>query len=180
MLLTDINQLRKINWGKNNLWDIHIDDLPYPFKNNFFPATDVSEPLVSVSSENFDIYLSKYKIPGGKSNYTIKVSFLDDELGTLERWFSEWMESIVDDLYVAKLSDITKNMLIMRYVYSNRLGVIEKDWVRMSVYKVFPEGEITYAGTSEAGVPAYDLNFNVVKIMKRIYNEEIMNKYGER
>lgn len=182
MLLDRIDQMRKVNWGKSYQWEILLDDTPPPFRNNFFPATDVKEDLAALNSHTFDGYLSNYKVPLNSQALTVEITFVDDYLGSLKRWFTEWINDIILGepnryQYVAMLSDAVKKMTIMEYIYSFESGIVNKNWVRLAVYDVYPEGTISYAGTSEANVPTYSLSFNIVRIRNIVYNNRVMKEY---
>ena len=71
--LTNIDQIRAVEWGKSYLWDIKFEDAPAPF-DSWFPAIDVEEHLASLESQSFEAYMTQFKIPKSYAIPEIKIT----------------------------------------------------------------------------------------------------------
>ena len=164
MFLTGIEQLRKVEWGKTYLWDIKFlsgekDKLPAPF-DQWFPATNVDETLYDIAAYSFDGGMNTgLKIPQSSNAKTIRITFVDKgfEKGslTLAEWLSAWANAVVGNgKYVLTLYEAVKSLIITKMNS-------QREITAASSYYVFPEGKLSFVGTSESGIPTYDANFIV-------------------
>lgn len=169
MYLRDINDMRKIRWGKTYLWDIYFPEAPSPF-NNWFPALDVDENLATLNSYEFPGFLSSYKVPQSTSPFDIKVTFTDDINKTLSTWITGWINNEIlhgdeSSFYVSTLEESSKELHLVKLdeqkqpvttYYAN--GTTKPNPM---IYLVYPEGPINDIGNSESGLPQYSMTFIV-------------------
>lgn len=164
MFLKNIEDVRSVQWGKTYLWDVKFigGGIPKPF-SDWFPATNVEESDGSINSFQFEGGNTMYKLPQNKTNQDIKLTFVDkdfeqgDEIYNLYEWMIVWRNQTImkDNGTVGTLSEIVKHIVIAKMN-------TKKEIVRTSSYWVYPEGEISFTGNSENGVPTYSVTLVVV------------------
>lgn len=167
--LSDIEQLRKIEWGRAYAWDIVFPDAPQPF-NSFFPAVDVSEPIATLQWLQENYYIDIYRFPQNKLQQDLRITFLDDQNGSLLDWFQYWINTTIfnDGQAVSPIgtAGVCKTVMIAKLdSYRNVL--------KTSSYLVFPEGIIDFIGGSESSHVTYSVNFVIAGIIARdnlLYN----------
>lgn len=157
--LNSIEQIRSIDWGRKQDWDLKFPDAPAPFRE-WFPAVDVEEPLAIHEVETLQISNTSIQIPSRTSVLNLKITFYDDERATLATWIKTWMESMTSvggiQGVVTPVNNATRDVTIIKK------SMNKGQTLKTTTYKVFPTGDITYNGTSEAGVPMYSQTFVVV------------------
>jgi hypothetical protein len=161
--LKNIAEITNIEWEQNHLWDVMFDDspakepkLPKEFKN-WFPASEVRIPRLILESHTIDASISQIRLPKSTSSKVMSISFLDNIQHGIKEWLAEWVNSIIlnNDLYLSLLSDIVKTVHVKELDRA-------KEEVNMRSYLVYPEGDLPFTGTSEAGVPVHSMNFVIV------------------
>lgn len=163
MFLTDINQIRTVKWGKPYLWDVrfHAEGdyaIPQPF-NNWFPAVEVEENVLTLESYNFDAFISTYKIPKSTTLFDIKITFLDDENHTLMGWLRDWVNITIlnDENYVSRVADPG----VLRTIQIAKVNS-KKEQIYVDSYFVYPEGALYFQGTSDSGAQMMIMTFIIV------------------
>lgn len=155
--LFNLSQLRRIEWGRTYTWDIRFPDAPAPF-NAFFPATDVSEPVATLQWTAQNYFLDVYRFPHNKLQKDLRISFLDDQNGTLLSWLKNWIEVTIFNQGKA-VSPIGTQGVCKRVLISKLDSY--RNIVKTSSYLVFPEGIIDYIGGSQSDHVTYTVNFVV-------------------
>jgi hypothetical protein len=163
--LNSIEQMRPDSlgkdWSKNHLWDIRFDDPapPAPF-DEWFPATDVR-----INKSALEVYTgmspyTNFQLPQNSSLFDMSVTFLDVIDYTLEKYFSEWVNS---NMFVNDGKNINYITEIARKVTVARLGNKRSSEIKdINGYLVFPFGNIDYEGKSDGAVNTYSVNFVIV------------------
>lgn len=156
--LKNLDQMRRIEWGRSYHWDIKFtgsDSPAFPF-NEFFPAVSVDEQISSLSTLDVDAFGTSLKFPLKSSVKNIQITFLDDKNHTLLTWLSTWVNSTIlnNGNYVATLDESVRQLIIQK-VDNNRRNLIQTS------YWVFPEGPVTYVGNSDSAINQYTVSFVV-------------------
>lgn len=163
MYLKNIEEIRKVQLGRTYLWDIRFigGNLPKPFQE-WFPAINVDEGDGSINSISFDAGYTSAKIPQNKTNAEIKVTFIDKDFEAgedkynLYEWMKAWRNQVVikPDGTIGTLSEIVRHLVIAKLN-------TKKEIVKTSSYWVYPEGDLSFVGNSENGIPTYSINLVV-------------------
>lgn len=187
MWLNNIEQLRKVQWGNTAHWDISFPSAVFGEKSaQWFPATSVTEVQVEVEKADFSIGNFAFSIPKGSGKTpTLSVTFIDDADMTLSKWIRAWMKGMQpkNGLLGVRLGSrgsdgkplVYRQVLIEKYkLVSGPVGSSAPAWaeentssgekaiIEQNSYLVFPSGEISFKGTSTAGLPQYTVTFNIV------------------
>ena len=161
-----IGQLRSIEWGKKFLWDIKFVDPqdhisgPNPARGlgkkfqDFFPASDVRENIGTMTSYEWQIYMSTFKTPRQTSLFDLDVTFFDDATDTLLNWIDDWINITIlnGGQFLTPLEECVR-LLQVRKLNGRRETISENS------YWVFPEGPISYLGSSSSDPKQYFLKF---------------------
>lgn len=160
MFLTNVDQLRQIEWGKTYLWDLKFPDAPTPF-SEWFPATDVEENLLTLTGHTFEAFLSTYSVPKSTTEFDLKITFVDDINHTLSSWFTDWVNSGIlnGGSHISTLEESVK------IVYLAKLN-LDKSPIKFSSYLVYPEGELYFVGNSESNLPTYNIELKIAGSVK--------------
>jgi hypothetical protein len=161
MFLTNINQIRAIEWGRTYLWDIKFPDAPAPF-NEWFPAVEIEENLATLESFDFEGFISTYKVPKSTTVFDLKVTFVDDIDHTLAHWLEEWINTdmLGEGNYILPLVDCCRKVMVAK------LNLKRELIGHMKTYLVYPEGGLYFRGTSESGLPQEELTFIIAGVVK--------------
>jgi len=162
-----INQLRSIEWGKKFLWDIlfidpqdHIGTPPEKARGlgrrfeKFFPASDVRENIAILSSYEWQIYMSTFKTPRQTSLFDIDLTFFDDSEDTLLNWLNDWINITIlnNGRFLTPLEQCVR-LVQLRKLNGRREAISE------NTYWVYPEGPISYSGSSSSDPKQYFVKF---------------------
>ena len=186
-----IGNLRFTEWGKKYLWDVKFDiasrtvrDELGKFKD-FFPASDVEVLTANIDSLPFDLHLSAFKIPQKSEIKDITLTFYDDEANTLFRWFSDWMNldilnngnfisALNDDHRISEIEPgltdsfgSDREVWPIRAMQIRRLDSMMKP-ISQNTYLVYPEGQLTYNGSSASEAVIYTLKFIILGEYKKV------------
>jgi len=169
-----LDQVRKIEWSKSYLWDIKFPTAPAPF-NDWFPATNVTNDMGSLKSENFDIFTTNFSIPTKTSERSLSITFVDDAKHTLLDWITFWMHSIVSSFAITgngfafesgvlTLEQAVKQVDITRLT-TRRSPIRVGNTSYTESYKVYPEGIIQFTGDSDGKVNTYTVKFIIAEVI---------------
>lgn len=156
--LTSLEDIRRVEWRKDYLWDIKFPEAPSPF-NDWFPASDIELQLSSINTYQFDGPFVGYKIPHNASPLSLRVSFYDNMEQVLLEWLADWIREIVniDEGYVLPLSQCCKTVTIMR-LDSKRQSI------GSATYLVMPDtGTVSFHGGSEATSQTTSYDFYIAR-----------------
>lgn len=167
MFLKSIDEVRNIRWSRSYLWDLKFLDAPPPF-NNWFPATDIDDLKWSVGAWEAPGFLRRIPIPSYVTDLKrVRISFIDDVLGTLEHWMDHWVNEIIFDKGrgVATAEEAVKRAQLIRYNESRKI-------IRSVIYDMFPYSEFPYNGRSAAVANEYSIEFFVWSFHEMVVSEE--------
>lgn len=156
--LNDIEQLRSIDWGMRNYWDIMISGAPAPF-DSWFPAIDLTEELANVSSKEFEVGNSSFKIPVSSKSRSISLTFADNDQCVLSQWFEVWMSNMVDIENQAVSTLETSKMLMSIIKQDNQGKSIEGS---SRTYWVYPEGNLVDHRDGSGGLQTFTISFVII------------------
>lgn len=149
------SHLKKYIWEYSNDWDFLFEGLD-DFFDGWIPATSVELGFYGVTTEALGS--SGVEYPVGNTKPTLTISYIDTEELVVTRFFTEWFASTVSqDGYEVQLpTDAAKEFKVRKLLTTNKTKYI---WTG----KVIPSGSITYAGDTDASVPAYQVSFVVIQ-----------------
>lgn len=153
--LTSIEQIRSVEWATEYLWDIYIPSAPAPF-NEWFPAIDFDEGLLTIESYSWDGYLQGYSVPQNTQPVDVTLTFADADDGRLLKWFSSW----VDDIFPGYIA-VNNLSSIVREIYIKKLNR-QRELIWLRDYQVYPEGGINEHGSSESSLKTYSVTLKCV------------------
>jgi hypothetical protein len=152
--LKSIDEIRSVQWGTSNLWDMQIPSAPSPF-NKWFPAVDVSENKIFSTSFTAPYFLKQYKFPQNSSMPELQITFADDEDKHLVNWLQAWHDEIYDDTDgVTCLEDAIRKISVLKLNGRREL-------LSTTDYYAYPEGNVTEALNSQADLKTYSLTLSV-------------------
>lgn len=159
-----LDHMRQIEWSRGYSWDVFIDPAPpAPFNSTRYglPVVEVKDHIAYTRPWDIDAGCSTYRMPKGKALFDISLSFLDDEVGTMEQYFEKWFEQICpwegragSDGCVSYLEDIVRQIRITK-VNSKKQAIFTRR------YYVYPDGEIVGYNNSVGGVRTYTVILTV-------------------
>lgn len=155
--LNNITQVRNVEWATSYLWDVRFLGAPSPF-HNWFPATAVEQELLTVNAHSFEAGLTTFDFPRASASKSITLTFLDDESHSLQSWMRGWVDNTIfmGGQYVNYLSASVKELHIVK-LDRRRNPLFDQP----EVFYVFPEGGMSYAGSSESGALEFSVSFRV-------------------
>ena len=177
--LSDIEQIRSVEWGRSFLWDVRFvqpDVPPDPF-DTWFPAIDIEEHVGVIESHTIEAYNTSIKIPRKTGPKELRLTFLDDVNHTLFNWLDEWInEKILNDgLNVAPLSEA------VRKIHVSKLDTKRRE-IAQSIYLVYPDNPLLFTGNSSSDLLSYSIGFQIVgspsKAVGGGYSSDIRSKSG--
>ncbi len=154
--LKNINDLRKIEWGRKHLWDVKFKDAPAPF-NEWFPAISIEEGLSSLESHDVQSAMTSHKVPKASRFKDIKITFYDDQAGTLREWIKKWVNTDIlnGGKYLSTLESSCKPVTILKLDH-------KRTPISTSTYFVYPETDLMFEGDSSSDAVMYAVNFHIV------------------
>ena len=161
MFLTHKQQIREVDWGANHLWDARFvgDTVPPSPFDDWFPAVSISINLFTLENYQAQFYLSTYSLPQNSQEFTIDLTYQDDQNRTLKRWMRDWVnKSILSADGQGRLATLESSVRLLQTVlmkYENGEKVPVEDMVS---YWVFPSGSDNYEGGPTAEPEQSTLN----------------------
>ncbi|QIG71456.1 hypothetical protein EVB32_344 [Rhizobium phage RHph_TM39] len=153
--LKSIDQLREVQWGTTNLWDIRIPSAPSPF-NAWFPAVDITENRIFSSSFTTPFFLKQYKFPQNSSTPELQMTFADSVKKSLSTWLQAWHDEIYDDSDgVMCIDDAAREIIVCKLD-------TKKNIIKSTTYFAYPDGNVQESLNSQADLKLYSVAFNVV------------------
>lgn len=165
-----VEKLRAIRWGKSFLWSFRFENpadeslykVPAAFYD-WFPALDIEDVLASVENYTIQGPLSSYKIPKSTRDMTFRMTFTDDQEGTLLNWFEKWMNRDMFSRF--NVGDIEDGVLTLeeaaRKITYRRYSNTTETLIRKT-YLVIPEGDLVFQGNSSSDQLTYSIQFAIV------------------
>lgn len=183
-----IDNIRNLEWGKKYLWEVTFLDPkpPAPF-TDFFPATDIDIIQAPIESFIFDQGQSTFKAPQKSNIRQLTMTFFDTQEAVLANWMSDWMEIDIlnDGHYVSCLLDShphegtrkirfesDERVWPTRTVKFARLdNMLEPVKGTEQTLTIYPEGELTFSGSSGSEANVFTMNFVIVGENKTASNK---------
>ena len=171
-----ITAIRSVEWGKKYLWVVDFEDPkpPAPF-NAFFPANDITVPFSLLESKLLELPNDGLPFPIRANQRDIRISFYDDQQGTLLKWFSDWQKldllnlgqftSGLGDSHETVAPDSFGKVRSVQPLRQIRFGMLDatKDEVLVKNFWVYPDGEILFSGNQASEAQVFQVTFKIVK-----------------
>ena len=151
-----LDAMRNINWSRSYLWEVELDDVPPPFNKEGgfgFPAIEVDDTLALGSTFDFEAGINLLRVPQKKYSYDLKLTFYDDEQGTLEKFFEKWFNEIYNNDYGVLPVEAAVKMLVVRKLNSKREIILSRN------YLVYPNGTILGVNRTDSGPRQFMVDF---------------------
>lgn len=151
-----LDAMRNINWSRSYLWEVELDDVPPPFNKEGgfgFPAIEVDDTLALGSTFDFEAGINLLRVPQKKYSYDLKLTFYDDEDGTLEKFFEKWFNEIYDNDRGVIPVEAAVKMLLVRKLNSRRKIILTRK------YLVYPNGTILGVNRTDSGPRQFMIDF---------------------
>jgi len=161
--LSNIENLRSIQWETTYSWDIKI--MPgniQPPPNNFkdwFPAIEVDIIQTTTDSFKWRYYGYDFQTPYRRGSRIMKLTFLDSMDAELEIWFRKWIDEDLHNKgkFVSNWRDKYANFQVKRLKPDREIVNIPH------IYHVVPTSTtITYKGTSASNVQQKAIDLLIV------------------
>lgn len=160
--LESIDELRTVQWDGSWLWDVQFTKggngslPPAPF-NKWFPAVTISENRWSLNHRTIDAPFTEINIPESTTPFSISLEYVDSQDTILTNWLANWVNSeIMNGMqYLTCLKEATKQLTVVKLNYKREI-------VDSRIHLVIPQGESSYMGDSQSGLPQYSATFTVV------------------
>lgn len=171
-----MTDMHRVNFGHKFLWDVKFIDppIPPPF-DTWFPASQVKLDLFKLNSTQIKSNIGMITLPSGKSvgDNSFELTFYDDENGTIEEWMEDWVQQVMfakengNYSVTGTLDQCCRIVQLVRTtkdIKNNPTRIITSTankhrWER--TIAVFPDGELSFIGESDAGFHVYTINFIV-------------------
>lgn len=151
-----LDAMRNINWSRSYLWEVELDDVPPPFNKEGgfgFPAIEVDDTLALGSTFDFEAGINLIRVPQKKYSYDLKLTFYDDEQGTLEKFFEKWFNEIYDNERGVIPVEAAVKMLLVRKLNSKHKIILTRK------YLVYPNGTILGVNRTDSGPRQFMVDF---------------------
>lgn len=150
----NIDKIRAVEWGRTYLWEVRFigKSAPKAPFNDWFPAVHINENLATINTMQISAGTSTYEVPQSTTLFDITIDFVDDVNLTLEKWLTDWINSMVVDGRVQYLENCVRDLLVMK------LG-LDREPISTKSYRVFPSTALYFDGNSESAVPQYSCKF---------------------
>jgi hypothetical protein len=151
--------MKNINWSRSYLWDVELDDVPFPFNKRGpvgLPCTDVDDTLAMGSTYDFEAGTNLLKVPQKKMAYDLRITIYDDEEGTLERFFESWFNQIYHETGVLPIQEAVKLMRVKKLTSS-------KSIVFDRLYLVYPNATLMGVNRTDSGPRQFSIDFVVAR-----------------
>lgn len=163
--LRDVNTVRNVDWGVSYNWDCQFlppDNPPDPF-DVWFPAVSIEENIVNVVPYQFASTMSSYALPQSSYIPDFRVTFHDDDIGTLYRWFQKWVnvDTFHFDMeapYLTVLGDLVRAFRYIKYTF-NENG--SRNIFSDRIFWVYPEGSLPDSGGSDPSLKTFTIMLRV-------------------
>lgn len=152
--LTDIHQLRGVEWARSYLWDVRFLDAPAPF-NSWFPATDFSLGESIGISGDIPAGNTSIKFPQATASPDLTLTTLDNDERVLHEWMTEWYDKVWKN---------PKGILTLREaVRECHIATLRSDKSVLKLRKllVYPDASMSLTGGSASDIVTMPLSFVV-------------------
>lgn len=181
---TGITAIRSVEWAKSYLWAIDFVAgssnaigpscaPPAPF-DALFPASDVTLNIGTIVSDEREFGQTSISFPKRSSQFTMTVTFFDDQKLTLHKWFKDWIN--IDILnngdFISGLNDSHAPVVPTfdkrnRVFPSREVRLVMLDAYRKEVtnyhLRIYPTGAINWVGSQGSQATQYTVSFNIVE-----------------
>lgn len=169
--------IRSIEFDKKYLWrvkflpEISLNALNVPpYFIGFFPVQEITIDQAMLNSGEENFYLSALKFPKNTSPKSIKISFLDDDKASMNKWFTDWIELDILNCgrFISCIFDKHKrvkgfgNVQPLRKIMVEKLDV-EGNPIYASMYDVVPASNFVWGGNQESALQSYDMELTIIK-----------------
>lgn len=157
-------KVKGTQWGRSYQWRVLFGSFegrgrPPSAYSDWVPVSNVSHNLGVVLSQMMELGNSGYQFPKGSSVKVGSIEFYDDDQGTLQKWFEDWINSqILPGGLVAPLCSTLRRLRVCRLRGDNQTFVLPKTLL------VYPDGDITFTGNSDSGAVMFTVNFIIAGI----------------
>lgn len=159
-----IDTVRSVQFGRTFDWELKFDTksgLTKPF-DTWFPASEVDYGITDIEWQSFDTASGTINVPKGKSETSVRITFYDDYKGTIEKWLTNWINSIASfSKGVLPLDECYKKVFI------NRLNPAPdsrgyKQVLDSKILLISPDGTLTDNKNQNSQAKSFSLDFKIL------------------
>lgn len=157
-MVLKLSQVSNIEWGRSDKWDVRFrtGDGPNQQYTNWLPASDLTAPIMSISSYDWSSGHMSFSIPKAKSVPDMSMTLFDDDQRTIKKFLRSWAEeTFSNDRGLKYLSDIIKVIEVKPLTLQNE--VVETEY-----YTVFLSGSLATVYNSTSSGITYPISLKVV------------------
>ena len=180
---TDLKRkMASIEWSRGYSWDVHLSPSPpAPFDDSAYgiPVVEV-DCQYALMGESGDLPQanSTYRYPHRKNFFDIKLTMLDDEKGTMEQYFEEWMNHVYswddDPSLRGTINYLDKSV---RQLTLSKLDSKKKEIFNRQ-YLVYPEANLSSFNNSTGSVRTFTINLVIAGYMGKNYTPSVGSNLG--
>lgn len=178
MRLKTHSQLRQIEWGLTNTWDITIQDTHGPeltgkFRNNFFPAKSITLNEINPNVTNHNLNDWTFPIFSGKTGAKdLTITAYDDADQSLYNWYKSWVEYCSggsvnkNGLLESSITDVSRYLdesykTIVIIPKKRQSSSSMKD-LSSKTFKIIPSGSLSWSRDDAAEVVTLSMSFLII------------------
>jgi hypothetical protein len=143
-----LEQVRAIEWGRTDLWEVNFPNNPISGFNGWIPATDYERPVAASGSGEIPTEFTPllYPKPDGKFSPIVRMSLLDNEARSVLNYFVAWSNQQTSGGVQTPLAECAR---VVQFQLLNKQKNVIQSWTD----QVFLVGEYKITGNSEAQIP---------------------------
>lgn len=180
---TDLKRrMAAIEWSRGYSWDVYLSPSPpAPFNDSAYgiPVVEVQSDY-ALLGESVDLPLSNstYRAPIRKNLFDIKLVMLDDEKGTMEQYFEDWMNNVYSwDSDVRLKGSINYLDQSVRQLTLTKLNSKKKEIFKRQ-YLVYPEANLSSFNDSTGAVRNFNINLVVAGYIGKSNSASVVSSSG--
>lgn len=149
MPAVNIDQVRAINWGRTDLWEVRFPNNPIPGFSDWMPAYNYSRPVATLSRKEvrtpFQILM--LPLPDADASPVIEMDMYDSEARDVLNWCIGWARSMSNQGVQQPLMQCVREV---EFQLLDRGKNVLQSWSDL----VFLIGEYKVEGKSVAEIPS--------------------------
>lgn len=160
-MIPTIQEIQAVDWRRGYDWSVRLAGVDPPF-DRWFPATDVRENEYSLEAFDFGAGQSTFKLPETTTLFDVVITFVEDVRRAVSLMLNQWVNR--DILHNGEYVEYLVNCLRLLEIYKLNSA---KEPIALSQYKVFPNGQGYFTGTSEGTQAPGEATFIVAETLQQ-------------
>lgn len=161
-----IDVVRKVQFARAFDWELNFgknSGLISPF-NTWFPAVEVDYGIADIQSQTFELPVGNINLPVSIAETAVRITFLDDYKGTIEKWLTAWLKSIGNwDKGMKPLDECHKAVKINRLSpVGDKTNKGLKTVLDTKTYLIYPDGTFNDNLSQNNQGKTFSMDFKIV------------------